>query len=75
MKLQDCTYGKLVCQLGKSGKAKRVGMVAGITNNLRNLDSEAKDCPTRAQPLVEWSCGHKSNINPVHLVEFKNKYL
>lgn len=74
MKLQDCTYGKIVCEI-ENGVITRIGMIKGLTNNLKSLETEEKKCPTRALTLVEWSCGHKSGIQPCHLTEFKDKYL
>ena len=59
MKLSKCEYGKLV-----QDKHGKIGMIAGITNNIPSANAADRGDPANAIPLVRWSCGAEYGIHP-----------
>lgn len=76
MRLQDCTYGKLVVTWNSDGSLERIGMVVGITNNCLSADRYVRNEVLRAIPLVQWQSEREPiGIHHRNLVEFKEKML
>ncbi len=74
MKLQDCTYGKLVTfkrdsfALGVS----EVGMIVGITNNVPSADLTTRSKIDHAVPLVQWSNGEVLSVHHNNIEIYKD---
>lgn len=68
MKLSECVYGILV-QRESDGE---IGMVVGITNNVKIGSIEEQKSPLYAVPLVSWQCGITSPIHYAYLSIFKD---
>jgi Na+/H+-translocating membrane pyrophosphatase len=67
MKLCECTYGKLVVDLHG-----RVGMIVGITNNVRSSALQVRQDINKAIPEVSWASGEIYGIHPGNIKVFKS---